>query len=82
MNAPAIDEVDQWYLNAFWHLSSTRSHGMGQGPIPWDKTMEYADRAGLDAENARALALIVREMDSAYLAWHAQDAEDRRLNRK
>ena len=47
--------------------------GMGMGPIPWDKIMEYADRYELDEENTEAFNVIIRMMDIEYLNWHEEN---------
>lgn len=62
---------DDFVLTAFYNLSSCRQFGEGvPGPIPWDKVVQYASRAGLDEENTETLVFIMREMDAAYLKWY------------
>lgn len=62
---------DDFLLTAFYDLSSCRQLGDGvPGPVPWHIIVQYADRAGLDPENAEALIRIIREMDSGYLKWY------------
>lgn len=70
LNEPPLYKGDDFFLTAFYDLSSCRPNSeAGPGPIPWDKTVEYSDRAGLDQDMGLAFVHIVRELDSAYIAW-------------
>ena len=64
---------DEFYFKAFWDLSTCRQIGMGQGPIPWDKMIEYGHVAGLDDDMTDVLVGVIRAMDAAYLKW--EDAQ-------
>ena len=64
---PPRSPVDDFYMSAFWSLSTCRQMGFSPGPIPWNHVKEYAEYAGLDRENAFALEVIIRAMDEAYL---------------
>lgn len=81
---PPVYPGDDFLLTAFYHLSSCRQHGEGiPGPIPWDRIIQYSDRAELDEENTSYFIHIVREMDVGYLKWYerklaAKTATDRR----
>jgi hypothetical protein len=75
---PEIDEIDHWFLDAFWTLSTCRAYGMGCGPIPWMAIDHFATRRGLTDANARMLSAVIREMDSAFLTWQSEEAEARR----
>lgn len=68
-----MDGYDQWYLNAFWQLNTMRPVGFGYGPIPHDSVVAYAEREGLDEVATKTFCLIIREMDSAFLTWHAEN---------
>lgn len=48
---------------------------MEPGPIPWDKRVEYAERAGLDGDMVEAFADILGIMDDAFLAKQREDAK-------
>jgi hypothetical protein len=58
---------DEFYMRAFWELSSTRSFGMAVGPIPWHRIVQYGDRAGLDGEMMRIFEYVMRGLDEDYL---------------
>ena len=66
-NAPSILPGLEIYYQAFWDLSTTRQHGMGLGPIPWDKVEEYADRGLYNEEQRSALHFYIQRMDTLYL---------------
>ncbi len=72
---------EQFYMAAFWRLGTTRQMGMSLGPIPYDKTLDYALRQGLDLEMQDALWRIMTVMDSAYLEWVSDENEKRRKQR-
>lgn len=40
-----------------------------EGPIPWDKVALYADRKGLEPDNADLLWAVIRKMDLAERSW-------------
>ena len=73
--------ADEFYFTAFDRLSTCRQIGMGLGPIPWDKTVEYACRWGLDREMTDPFVTIISQMDQAYRTWHDEEAERQRRQR-
>ena len=62
-------------MTAFWELSSTRTFGMGIGPIPWNMMILYGSRKGLDDGMMDLFVQVIRELDEAYL-------KDQRENNK
>ncbi len=78
MDEPPSVIGDQFYLRAFWRLGTMRQLGMSQGPIPWDKTEDYALRCGFDEEMCDAFWRIISVMDDAYLNWVGEESEKRR----
>jgi hypothetical protein len=69
---------EEFYLSAFWDLSTCRQLGMAQGPIPWNVTVYYAERAGLDEDLAGIFMHVLRELDCEYLEWSDKETERRR----
>lgn len=69
---------DEFYLAAFWELSSTRSQGWGEGQIPWTAMKDYAEFHELEDDVARAFVQVMRAMDSAYLEWQADESRRKR----
>jgi hypothetical protein len=79
-NEPLLHPGDEFILSAFYHLSSCRHFG-GEvpGPIPWNRVIQYAERAELDKENTQFLVFVIREMDAAYLEWYGRQVK-KKLN--
>ena len=77
MNEPPLYPGDDFFLTAFYDLSTCRSFGESPGPIPWDKMVEYADRKELDPDVADAFISILRQMDSQYLKWYTTEMKKR-----
>lgn len=71
---------DEFYLRAFWELSSERQFGQAIGPIPWSKIVIYGKRKKLDDSMLAVFEFVVRELDEAYLEW--QRDEQRRRTEK
>jgi hypothetical protein len=63
-------------------LSSDRSFGMSEGPIPFSAIDRYARRYGIDAlDEFEAFLAIMQGVDQAYLGFRAEAAErNRSLN--
>ena len=79
---PRIAEGDEWYVHAFWELSSTRAIGMGMGPIPWHHVVDYGARSGLDEGMIRVMVKIIRALDHAYLHWNAEEGDRKNQHRR
>ena len=62
-NKPKLSPGLQVFVDAFYDLDTERSLSDLQ-PIPWSKTMAYADRYGL---NESDLWYFIREADNAFL---------------
>lgn len=72
-----LQSGDAFYLRAFRHLGTTRQLGMAQGPIPYDRVVEYGRSAGLDRVMIAVLVEVIARMDGEYLRWCAEEAEKR-----
>jgi hypothetical protein len=75
LEEPPREIFDDFYLAAFWSLSTCRPMGFSPGPIPWNHIRDYAEYAGLDRENTFAFEAIIRAMDGAYLDRLAEQQE-------
>ena len=62
-------------MRAFDELGTTRQIGMGLGPIPWHRILQYAGHAGLDGDMTRVFKAVMRAMDGVYLDWQAERAK-------
>lgn len=78
--APDPRPEDEFYLRAFYDLSSCRSVGFAIGPIPWRDIVHYADWVGLETDVAAAFVVVIRAMDSGFLEW--QEKEQERLQKQ
>ena len=65
LEEPLMSEEDEFYLKAFNILGTSRINGMGAGPLPWDKILEYGIKYGLDSENLDLFLEIILAMDQA-----------------
>lgn len=76
-NEPDIYPGDDFYLHAFYELSSCRQTGDSPGPIPWTCVTQYADRRELDWDISLYFERVIRTMDNAYLKWYSKMAKAR-----
>lgn len=63
---PEVPLHMQFYMTAFFDLSTERQIGMGIGPIPRSKMREYARELGV--QDFDAFRSIIGAMDDEYLA--------------
>jgi len=62
----------EFYLRAFWDLSTERQIGNTTGPIPVSQIRAYAARYQLEEQATKHLEEIIRTTDRAYLKWAAE----------
>lgn len=62
-----------FFLTAFYRLSTERSVGMGVGPIPWSKIIDYGERYGFTGLSLDLFLDIIERMDSHYTAQAAKE---------
>ena len=67
LDQPAIFPGDEFYLRAFYHLSSCRR--FQGGPIPWELIAQYAAGWQLAPDMVETFATVIPMMDNAYLEW-------------
>ncbi len=75
---PGVERGDEFYLRAFWELSSERQFGQAIGPVPWSKIVQYGVRRNLDDAMMVVFESVVRNLDEAYLKWQ-RDQQKRRI---
>jgi hypothetical protein len=81
-DAPAVDDDGEFWIAAFWELSTCRQIvDAGIGPIPWTAAEEWARAEGLGPPGRRLLHYFVGELDVEYVGWFAEDLERRRKKR-
>lgn len=71
---------DEFWLRAFWELSTERMFGQVIGPIPNSRIVQYGERKGLNRAMLGVLEAVIREMDEAWLGW--QRDEQRKQSQK
>lgn len=60
------------YYRAFWECSSDRTVGMAEGPLPWTAINQWAIRYDFTGDEFDRLVLLLKAMDSAYIAERAK----------
>lgn len=63
-----MHDIEHWYWEAFWELSTDRQAGMSDGPIPWSSIKNYC----VDSE----FAIIIRAMDSVYMSHKSGEGQE------
>lgn len=67
VNAPELDEAFEFYVDAFWELSTERQFGMGIGPIPITAMQAYARHYEMDDEEEFDFVYFIKAMDATYI---------------
>lgn len=72
LDAPTLQAGLDFYLKAFFILSSCRQIGMSESRIPWTAANDYSLRYGLSEADFDALWELISAMDTAYLNHQAK----------
>ena len=73
LERPELIYIDEYYLKAFFRLSSSRQVGMGTGPIPLSEIILYCE--WLEDQDTEEFIEVITHMDATYLEVKAeQDA--------
>lgn len=64
---PGVDEAMRMCLEAWAHLSTCRSFGMGAGPIPFTAVLAWAKWKRLDRELTELLVAVIQRLDRDFL---------------
>lgn len=75
LNRPELIEGLALFYVAFADLTTDRSVGMAEGPIPWSSIVRYAGIYGFDDDLREDLLYLVRAMDRAYLKYRRDEAK-------
>lgn len=75
LNAPALELGLELYYAGFMDLTTDRSIGYGEGPIPWSSVERYCDRHDIDDEQREDFHYHVRRLDNAYLEHRAKQSK-------
>lgn len=66
-NAPELDPTLVIFFNAFQDLTTARTYGMSEGPIPWLAVAQYCDYNGYEGDLWEDVMYHVRALDREYL---------------
>ena len=69
------DELRLFYL-VFLDLTSCRTLGYAQGPIPWLAIHYYCDAHDIDGEQREEVFFHVSRLDKEYLDWSAKKTKE------
>jgi hypothetical protein len=64
------------FMTAFFSLTSTRTYGLEQGPIPWGAIQEFCDRNEIEGEQREDVVHHVRLLDNTYLEESRKKAKE------
>lgn len=70
---PELHDVEWFYWQAFWELSTDRQAGMSTGPIPWSSIAGYA--ASHPWVDLSSFVSIMRTMDGVYVAHDSGESK-------
>lgn len=76
-NKPILRPDLRFYWMAFLDLSSERTMGMSEGPIPWSRAVAYATWYGLSDEEIEDFWVLIGRMDEAYLRKRAEEQQSK-----
>jgi hypothetical protein len=71
-NAPELELGLELFFSAFWDLTTCRPSGWSVQPIPWSAIIEWGQMHELDYEEMDDLLFYVREMDSEFIDYVAE----------
>lgn len=75
LEEPPLYVGDDFYIKAFWRLSTCRPQGLTPGKIPWFALVEYGHHVGLDDDTIELFELVISAMDNAYTKRLSEKAE-------
>lgn len=71
-NAPELHPGLNLFYTAFLDLTSCRTLGYSQGPIPWLAIHHYCEANEIEGEQREDMFYHVAHLDKAYLDWSAK----------
>lgn len=72
LNAPTLDPGLNLFYVAFLDLTSCRTLGYAQGPIPWVAIHHYCEAHDITGEQREDVFYHVAHLDKEYLDWSAE----------
>lgn len=77
LDEPPDFPSSDFYMTAFWRLSTTRQLGMTTGPLPWQHVHAYAIEAGLDPAMCEVFETVMYQLDDLYAEWQETERKKR-----
>lgn len=74
-DAPELGPGLALFYTAFLDLTSCRTLGYSQGPIPWLAIDRYCEVNEIEGEQREDVFYHVSRLDKAYLDWSAENAK-------
>lgn len=74
-NAPELDPGNNLFYVAFLDLTSCRTLGYAQGPIPWLAIHHYCEAHGIEDEQREDIFYHVSRLDKVYLDWSTENTK-------
>jgi hypothetical protein len=74
-DAPELELGLELFYLAFMDLTTCRSMGFGEGPIPWTAVRDYCDDMELVGDQRDDMFAHIRMMDTVYLNHRASKAK-------
>lgn len=66
-DAPELLPGLELFFLGFLDLTTSRSVGMGVGPIPWKVIFDYCQAYGMSIEQTEDMVFLIREMDTVFM---------------
>lgn len=73
---PDLMDGDQFFMDAYWELSSCRYVALG--PIPWTAIMEFARYVQLPVDLVPMFNRAIRALDITFLEWREKQLENKK----
>lgn len=75
LNAPELHPGLDLYLVSYLDLTTCRSIGFGEGPIPWTAIQTYCEVQGFEGELREDVFYHVQHLDAEYLKWRSKQVD-------
>jgi hypothetical protein len=77
-NAPELELGLELFLSGFLDLTSCRSIGFGEGPIPWLAIDRYCTVHDIVDDQREDFFYHIQKLDGVYLEWRSKEMEKKK----
>jgi hypothetical protein len=81
-NPPEVAPGLEYYYHAFVELSTCRTIGMSEGPIPWTAMHTYAQSEKLDPEETEYFMVLLQMVDMMYLSYRDKEQKRKQVSKQ